>query len=357
MNEWGLLFFGSYFLGAIVTYGHGLAFWQREYPTLRRFSDVGMALFMGLTWPVSFLWLKGQTNHGLQWLPRAPGEHLPPSIFETLLCPSCGGRTWATDGEKANDSVCCTKCNNFFRYSTGGVIPTDLGDDEPDWSEPSDADLAWAQSTMPGKATGHTVGWRVWRVASDIPKTAIDSATTAELVQLSDTALIEKLAQIQNEIVGARGLPPYTLRSGNGAKWEPGQPIVGYFHDGMPRAHGAGIYAMKECPDECTTDVIGKVALWGSVVEHEHGYRARYAYPLELWCGDEARAKALEKHYGVTCHVGMPEGVTAMDCLERLQRIALRQMQQVQNRTLANAFGNGMSSQRQGSGLIGGLGL
>ncbi len=27
---------------------------------------------------------------------------------------------------------------------------------------------------------------------------------------------------------------------------------------------------------------VGKVALWGRVIEHEHGYRAQYAYPLEL---------------------------------------------------------------------------
>ena len=28
--------------------------------------------------------------------------------------------------------------------------------------------------------------------------------------------------------------------------------------------------------------VLGRVALWGRVIEHEHGYRARFAYPQRL---------------------------------------------------------------------------
>lgn len=32
----------------------------------------------------------------------------------------------------------------------------------------------------------------------------------------------------------------------------------------------------------CAT-VLGRVALWGRVVEHTLGYRAQFAYPLELW--------------------------------------------------------------------------
>ena len=31
------------------------------------------------------------------------------------------------------------------------------------------------------------------------------------------------------------------------------------------------------------TIVGGVVALWGRVIEHEHGYRAQYAYPVRLW--------------------------------------------------------------------------
>ena len=35
--------------------------------------------------------------------------------------------------------------------------------------------------------------------------------------------------------------------------------------------------------------VVGRVALWGRVMEHELGWRAQWAYPLELWAGDEHR--------------------------------------------------------------------
>jgi hypothetical protein len=45
--------------------------------------------------------------------------------------------------------------------------------------------------------------------------------------------------------------------------------------------------------------VLGRVALWGRVIEHEHGYRARFAYPQRLrlicqfcfWHGSAADAK------------------------------------------------------------------
>ena len=33
--------------------------------------------------------------------------------------------------------------------------------------------------------------------------------------------------------------------------------------------------------DRCPA-VLGRVALWGRVIEHEHGYRARFAYPQRL---------------------------------------------------------------------------
>ena len=35
------------------------------------------------------------------------------------------------------------------------------------------------------------------------------------------------------------------------------------------------------------TNVLGKVAMWGRVIECEHGYRAQFAYPTELWLLDK----------------------------------------------------------------------
>jgi hypothetical protein len=68
-----------------------------------------------------------------------------------------------------------------------------------------------------------------------------------------------------------------------------------------------GFYATKE-PDEqwATYSVVyGKVALWGRVIEHERGYRAQYAYPLELWVYPDYQCVKL-RDYGVPTHEERP---------------------------------------------------
>jgi hypothetical protein len=55
-----------------------------------------------------------------------------------------------------------------------------------------------------------------------------------------------------------------------------------------------GLYALKQVRDypdgwvdsseSCLRAIAaGRVALWGTVIEHEHGYRAEYAYPVVIW--------------------------------------------------------------------------
>jgi hypothetical protein len=46
---------------------------------------------------------------------------------------------------------------------------------------------------------------------------------------------------------------------------------------GLHGTHGIEVLRKTRCPA-----VLGRVALWGRVIEHEHGYRARYAYPQRL---------------------------------------------------------------------------
>lgn len=43
---------------------------------------------------------------------------------------------------------------------------------------------------------------------------------------------------------------------------------------GLHGTHALDILRRTRCPA-----VLGRVALWGRVIEHEHGYRAQYAYP------------------------------------------------------------------------------
>ena len=46
---------------------------------------------------------------------------------------------------------------------------------------------------------------------------------------------------------------------------------------GLHGTHGIEVLRKTKCPA-----VLGRVALWGRVIEHEHGFRARYAYPQRL---------------------------------------------------------------------------
>ena len=96
-----------------------------------------------------------------------------------------------------------------------------------------------------------------------------------------------------------------------GAVWEPGVPLVAFCTAGHrsrwapwrkePSDHvapeldcGCGIYGVQsvaaarsylERPPLLSRDdrVIGRVALWGTVVEGQFGWRASHAYPIELF--------------------------------------------------------------------------
>lgn len=44
-----------------------------------------------------------------------------------------------------------------------------------------------------------------------------------------------------------------------------------------------GPYLVEPLPHDAVARVLGKVALWGTVVECERGFRASHAYPVELY--------------------------------------------------------------------------
>lgn len=75
-----------------------------------------------------------------------------------------------------------------------------------------------------------------------------------------------------------------------------------------PYGHGCGVYALKS-EQALRNDlrhglgrraVYGRVALWGRVVEHEHGYRAQYAYPIEFIRADACDGVAIAREYGIS---------------------------------------------------------
>jgi hypothetical protein len=80
--------------------------------------------------------------------------------------------------------------------------------------------------------------------------------------------------------------------------WPLGEELVarchaGEHHEAPDEACTCGIYAAREPATVWTylrgrddpptiRSVLGRVALWGRVVEHEHGWRVSHAVPLEL---------------------------------------------------------------------------
>jgi hypothetical protein len=68
-------------------------------------------------------------------------------------------------------------------------------------------------------------------------------------------------------------------------------------HDAPAAACECGIYAttidrvgpyLAEPPFRAFTRILGKVALWGAVIECERGFRASHAYPLRLYVPADA---------------------------------------------------------------------
>lgn len=63
-------------------------------------------------------------------------------------------------------------------------------------------------------------------------------------------------------------------------------------------------YLKSYSVDKRVTLVHGTVYLWGRVIEHEHGYRAEFAYPDVLIVQEAALAQALRQTYGCETLVG-----------------------------------------------------
>lgn len=86
----------------------------------------------------------------------------------------------------------------------------------------------------------------------------------------------------------------------NGAVWIPGEPMIGVNVD---IENSNGVHAFKDIDDarKYSTDremVIGVVKLWGTIIEHETGYRAEFAKPIEF-IEPAKQVDVLWLHYGL----------------------------------------------------------
>jgi|SRR3990172_3391442 len=67
--------------------------------------------------------------------------------------------------------------------------------------------------------------------------------------------------------------------------WFPHQVLEAKGVDLIKKFYSPGIHAYKSRPEDngyWIWSVLGRVALWGKIVEHEDGYRAQFAYPVEF---------------------------------------------------------------------------
>jgi hypothetical protein len=131
---------------------------------------------------------------------------------------------------------------------------------------------------------GALIGWRVWCVVRRGSELRLGSVIADELWPRGR----ELVASCR-----AHEIPSNSVLLGRNRD-----------HRAPERTCTCGIYAAREPAavwtylrgrDEHDTvaRVLGRVRLWGRVVEHEAGWRAQFAYPLEVYTGDPELRRAL----------------------------------------------------------------
>lgn len=141
------------------------------------------------------------------------------------------------------------------------------------------------------------IGWKQWGIYYN--------TTSTDALRLTPLIATKSLAWEPGRIYSAHD-------SAYNSLWEP--------NVWWPHGLNPGIYAVKNysCSNVYKRDlkVVGQVALWGDVIEHEHGYRGEFAYPQHLWVWQneidtshytETIIRTLRRIYGIEVTEGKPE--------------------------------------------------
>lgn len=122
------------------------------------------------------------------------------------------------------------------------------------------------------------------------------------------------------------------LRSLNGVQWKPGEALTATCtkteHAAPSSNCSCGIYAsslehehLKAATYTTVDFVAGRIALWGKVIQHERGFRAEHAYPLELivvsYEGDPQATESLARELGA---YGVPVRIQLIPAHHRPRR-------------------------------------
>ena len=121
-------------------------------------------------------------------------------------------------------------------------------------------------SAEPERSDAPIVGWRVWNVSDELVSPRLLPAGSGRRDPWMPLAAVE--ARCGTSPILTRSLHP---------------------HAAPDPACTCGIYASRSLgdferprPAWPPPSVIGTVSLWGTVIEHERGWRARFAYPARL---------------------------------------------------------------------------
>jgi hypothetical protein len=138
------------------------------------------------------------------------------------------------------------------------------------------------------------IGWRIWRVTDHGLRATVWDADWP-----------------------ARARFEASCRQGGAAYWQHEQDLAEERHRPPEPGCECGIYAFKERKDaellareKVAGDVIalGRVSLWGRVIETELGYRAEYAHPYDLILlgGSDELARRIRREYAIDVSTGPP---------------------------------------------------
>jgi hypothetical protein len=175
--------------------------------------------------------------------------------------------------------------------------------------------------------------------------TTTTAATAATPKALTDLGILEQPVIGFRDFVLRTSIDGPILMSRNDHPWpyrkrmralcaaaNHGQPFSK--HDAPRVDCNCGIYAYARPDDKALqqTDVVwGEIAMWGEVLICETGYRAQFAYPLNLFMRDNGTknihylAEELQDLYGVPCFVvAEREGKTAQEIMSEMIEEMLR---------------------------------
>jgi hypothetical protein len=145
-----------------------------------------------------------------------------------------------------------------------------------------------------GEEDGYVEGWRTWKVSRQLPlygaSVKLQSATFGDFFwtpRVKSRAECDRCDQEDPETGELSGVPGEACGCG--------------FYSAKSLEHLREMGYIGACTNDEYTSVVGKLANWGKVIEGSQGWRAEYAYPVELYLPFDAMrlGPALKKSYGV----------------------------------------------------------